>query len=31
LADNGDILPIYNPNQIIPGGGGDLMLTFTGH
>ena len=31
MGDNGDILPIYNPNQIIAGGGGDLILTITGH
>jgi hypothetical protein len=31
VADNGDILPIYNPNQVIAGGAGDLILIFTGH
>jgi hypothetical protein len=31
LSENGDIVPIYDKNQIVPGGGGDLILKFTGY
>lgn len=31
LNDKGDILPIYSSSQTVPGGAGDLILTFTGH
>ena len=30
MQENGDVSPIYNPGQTIPGGGGDLILTFNG-
>ena len=30
-AENGDIKPLYDKNQIVKGGAGDLLLTFSGH
>jgi len=31
LNDNGDIVPIYDKSQNVPGGGGDLILKFIGY
>ena len=29
--DSNNVTPLYDKNQIVNGGAGDLMLTFTGH
>lgn len=31
VSDDGEIISLYNPNQPTQGGGGDLLLEFTGH
>ena len=30
LKDNGDLMPLYDPSQVVPGGAGDILLTFYG-